>query len=360
MKMNTEQLLERYEPRELAQIEQSQQVHAARYSPCGKFLVGGGHDGLVRRWDLSADEPREMAALAGHDGFVQGLAFAGDWVLTADSWGRLRCWPYADEKPQPRWEVEAAHDGWIRALAVSPDGKTLASCGVDQSVRLWSTRDGRRLQKLVGHNDDVLALAFAPDGRSLVSGDLPGVVKSWDIANGKQHRDFDASVLYVYDRIQNVGGVRALAFDSAGKRLIVGGCRPAGGGFVKGTPVMLVFDYASGKRVESVDLGGTQDGFVFDIHCHDDDILMVVTSGQPGKGQLLYRRFGAAKPIFTTTKLSNCHSLSMHPEGTHLAVTSTNKGSNGNGRRLDKDGNYVGNSTPIHLFALGSEAPKAE
>ncbi len=353
MNLDSDKLLERYEPREVALIEQDRQVHAARYSPCGKFLLAGGYDGLVRRWDMTEELPRELAPVSGHDGFVQGLAFGGDWVFTADSWGRLRCWAYSDENPKVRWEVEAAHDSWIRDLSVSSDGNMLASCGVDQVVRLWSTSDGKKQRELVGHNDDVLTIAFAPDGRSLVSGDLPGVVKSWDVANGKLRRDFDAKVLYLYHRIQNVGGVRSLAFDADGKRLVVGGCRPAGGGFVKGTPVMLLFDYNTGEQIESADLGGTEDGFVFDIHFHSDDFLMAVTSGQPGKGKFLYHRVGDEKSIFSTTKLSNCHSLSLSPDGNQLAVTATNKGSNGNGRRLDKDGNYVGNSTPIHLFTLG-------
>jgi WD40 repeat protein len=361
MKLDTDKLLKQYEPREVAMIKQDRQVHAARYSPCGKLLLAGGYDGLVRRWEVTGDKARRLPPVAGQHGFVQGLAFAGDRVFTADSWGHLRCWAYAEEKPKTRWEVKAAHEGWIRNLSVSPDGKTLASCGVDQVVRLWSTSDGKKQKELVGHNDDVLSVAFAPDGRSLVSGDLPGVVKSWDLASGKPQRDFDASVLYFYHRIQDIGGVRSLVFDAASKRLVVGGCRPSGGGFVQGTPVMLVFDYATGKQLESVDVGGGADGFVFDMHFHSDDFLMAVTSGQPGKGQIIYRRVGDAKPLFATTTLSNCHSLSLSPDGTHLAVTATSKGSNGNGRRLDKAGNYIGNSTPIHLFALGeAELEKAK
>ena len=353
MKLDTKQLLEQYEPRQVSVIEQDRQVHAARYSPCGKFLLAGGYDGLVRRWDVTQAQPRELTPLTGHHGFVQGLAFAGDRVFTADSWGLLRCWNYAPEKPRLAWEIEAAHEGWIRMLETSNDRKMLASCGVDRVVRLWSTSDGKKQRELDDHEDDVLSIAFAPDDRSLVSGDLPGVVRAWDVASGNQLRTFDAGVLYLYHRIQNVGGVRALAFDAKGKRLAVGGCRPEGGGFVKGTPVMLLFDYATGKQIESVDLGSGQDGYIFDIHFHHDDFLMAVTSGQPGKGQFFYRRVGDAKPLFTTTKMSNCHSLSLHPNGKRVAVAATSKGSNGNGRRLDKDGNYVGNSTPIHFFALG-------
>jgi hypothetical protein len=50
--------------------------------------------------------------------------------------------------------------------------------------------------------------------------------------------------------------------------------------------------------------------------------------------------------------MPNLHSLSWHPNGTRLAVVATNPGSNGNGRPLDKEGNYIGNKSPIHVFEV--------
>jgi hypothetical protein len=76
-----------------------------------------------------------------------------------------------------------------------------------------------------------------------------------------------------------------------------------------------------------------------------------VTYGTPGAGQLLYVLPEEGKPFFTR-KMSNLHSLSWHPDGKWLAVVATNPGSNGNGRPLDKEGNYVGNKSPIHVFEV--------
>ena len=55
-------------------------------------------------------------------------------------------------------------------------------------------------------------------------------------------------------------------------------------------------------------------------------------------------------------KLTNPHSLLWHPGGQRLAVVTTSAGSNGNGRPLDKDGNYKTNQSPIQVFCLPGEA----
>ena len=50
--------------------------------------------------------------------------------------------------------------------------------------------------------------------------------------------------------------------------------------------------------------------------------------------------------------MPNCHSLAVHPNGRRLAVTATNGGSNGNGRQLDKSGEYPGNWSPVHIWEM--------
>ncbi|MDA1017653.1 MAG: hypothetical protein O3A00_24740, partial [Planctomycetota bacterium] len=80
-------------------------------------------------------------------------------------------WPYTEERPQPRWSVDVARDGWLRAVAVSSDGKLIATCGLDQRVRVWSADSGKRLHEFVGHGEDVFTVAFHSDNNSLVTGD---------------------------------------------------------------------------------------------------------------------------------------------------------------------------------------------
>jgi WD40 repeat protein len=357
MRPDTKAAPARSQPKEGKVLKLEQQVCIVRYSACGKFLAAGGCDGRVHRWDAATDTLAPLPPLVGHDGWVQALAFHSDGkhLFTADTWGRLCCWPYAETQPRPLWTVTQAHDGWLRQAAVSPDGKLLATCGRDTVVRLWSTQNGTKQRELIGHGEDVFCVTFHPDGKSLVSGDLKGVVRQWDLATGKPGRTFDAKVLYRYDRIQDVGGVRCLAFDRAGATLACGGCEPKSGGFVQGSPVVLLFDWSTGARKHLHKLGADNDGFVYDLAFHPGGFFMAVTSGQPGSGKLLFHRPGEEKPFFLTTKMANCHSLAVHPQGRRLVVSATNGGSNGNGRRLGKNKEYPGNWSPLHLWDLPAE-----
>ena len=59
----------------------------------------------------------------------------------------------------------------IRSLAFSKDGQMLASCGDDQTVRLWNVRTGRKIcDALYGHTACVNSVKFSPDMKQLVTG----------------------------------------------------------------------------------------------------------------------------------------------------------------------------------------------
>ncbi len=354
MSNDAEQLRACYEPKEIGQITLDCQVHAARFSPCGNFLAAGGFAGEVFRWDISSEEPESLEPLNGHHGWVQFVAFQqpGELLFSADSWGQLSAWAYAENKPQPKWTVGQAHDGWVRDVQVSPDGRVLATCGRDGMIRLWSADAGNLVKEFSGGGQDVFCLRFNPDGTSLLSGDDRGIVRQWNLESGDCERQFDASTLHLLHRLQDVGGVRAMNLDAAGKTLAVAGTKPKNGATVQGTPTVLLFDFETGELKQTVELGPTNQCYVHDVHLHEAGFLLAVTNGTPGTCQFLFQRPEDETPFFVNTKLANCHGLSFHPDGRRLAVTCTNRGSNGNGRRLNKDGEYEGNFSPIHLFEI--------
>src|SRR5262245_59994043 len=74
----------------------------------------------------------------------------------------------------------------VRCVAYSPDGKTLASGGDDQTIKLWDVTTGKELATLQGHTGQVSSVAYSPDGKMLASGGgvpgEPGEIKLWDVS----------------------------------------------------------------------------------------------------------------------------------------------------------------------------------
>lgn len=341
------------------------QVNTAVLSEDGNWLFAGGHEGSLRQWNLrslpTAEEvegkkkekaeptPPEVQIIDGHQGWVEALAIQADQLVSGDSWGQLRCWKIQDDQLKSVWSVPEAHDGWIRAIAFSPNGKELASCGRDRYVRIWDN-NGKEVRSWQGP-DDLYSLAFHDDERLFV-GDSRGAIHQWSPKEQQPRRSLDASVLYKYDRIQDVGGVKAVCVEPEGNVLAAAGAVPARGATVQGVSTMLLFDLESGELTRQLELGETKDAYVHSLQWHPEGFWMAVTCGTPGTGQLIFIRPEDDEPFHRNNKVSNPHSLHYCANSETLCMTTTNRGSNGNGRRLNNDGEYDTNSTPIELMHL--------
>ncbi|HKB36844.1 MAG TPA: WD40 repeat domain-containing protein, partial [Gemmataceae bacterium] len=97
----------------------------------------------------------------------------------------------------------------VHIVAFSPDGRTLASLGASNIVRLWDAKSGKELHWLMGHKDYADSAAFSPDGKMLATGDSNGTVRLWEVATGKERRRF----------VGHEDRVAALAFSPDGKLL---------------------------------------------------------------------------------------------------------------------------------------------
>ncbi len=348
--MNSKELLKKFEPKVKQTLEYNRQLWQARFSPCGQYLIGCSYDASIQRWKFAGDKFKPMKPILGHHGWTQCMAFsaAEKRLFTADSWGKLTCWSYEEEDPKPVWNHDAAHDGWIRSLAVSPDEKRIATSGNDREICIWNSQDGKLVDKLPTQSETVFSLCFSPAGNSLVSGNLKGEVHEWNTSTKKVLRTFDASQLYQLNRIQDCGGARHLTIDSSGKYLLCAGQNEPQGGFASGTPAVIVFDWKTGKMTQSMLVGDKQDGFIYDAVFHPAGFVMGTSCAFPKKGKFWFWMPGDKKAFFTSPKINNGRSISLHRDLQHLALM-ISVSPNANGRKL-KEGKYQGGSSKIHIL----------
>lgn len=120
-------------------------------------------------------------------GYVFAMAVSPDGKLlaTADSHAMIRLWRVADGQQLLSWDGQCP--GWTRALAFSPDGNTLISGSDDKAVKLWdvSTGECRRTLYGQGHTGWILFVACSPQDELLASCSEDATVKLWDANTGK-------------------------------------------------------------------------------------------------------------------------------------------------------------------------------
>src|SRR5205823_862410 len=110
------------------------------------------------------------------------------------------------------YEILKAHMAAVNAIAISPDGKTLASGSADKTIKLWSLPEGKLLATLDRHATAVNAIAISPDGKTLASGSADKTIKLWSLPEGK--------LLATLDRHESA--VNAVAISPDGKTLASG------------------------------------------------------------------------------------------------------------------------------------------
>lgn len=224
-------------------------VHSLAFqTPEGKYLAVGYRDGVARVFEpgtgtlvqtiRTSNAPFAAAALAFQPG-TSVLVIAGDD-------GAVRVWDAVTGKENP---LGMRHTGPVNGLAVSPDGRRLASCGVDgtriwdsatgkqvgripyraysvrfspdggtlgivhgQVAKLWSLASLQELQTLGGHTGGINGGAYSHDGLTFATAGVDGLVVLWNSRTGEVQST----------RVGHRGSVAHCAFHPNGRVLITG------------------------------------------------------------------------------------------------------------------------------------------
>ncbi|PWR04376.1 cytochrome C [Meridianimarinicoccus roseus] len=173
---------------------------SAATAQAGDFFTLKGHGGPVMAIAVAADTGRIATAsfdnavgvwsdggvpmwLDGHRAAVNALTFAGpDRVVSAGDDFGVRLWDLAAGTSREL----TRHAGKVAALALSPDGRFVASASWDGSIGLTDLATGES-RRLKGHEAGVNAVVFTPDG-DLYSASADGTLRLWDVEAGAERR----------------------------------------------------------------------------------------------------------------------------------------------------------------------------
>jgi WD40 repeat protein len=168
------------------------------------LLASGTFEGTVRLWNAETGELK--AVLVEYSNGVDAVAFSPDGKLLASGGINLKLWDPVTGKLNREFKNSRVTE----AVAFSSDGKTLAS-GEGSQVQLWDVETGTLLRTLHGHAKSVRSVAFARDSSLLASASEDKTIRLWDSQTGKS-----THILTTSDE------VHAIAFSPDGSRLASG------------------------------------------------------------------------------------------------------------------------------------------
>lgn len=308
-----------------ASCEHPGTLYGLCYDPQAGRLYGAGTDWAVYAVDVKAEKPAAEKLWTQHENYVSALVWL-EGVLISAGYDRKLIWTNAATGEQIR-AIEA-HAGWVRNLALCPDGKRLASIGDDLLVKLWDARTGELLHICDGHAKQtpqgfataIYALAVSPDGKVVASGDRIGEVCLWEAESGTLVTRIKAPAFYTYDavkRSRSLGGIRGLGFSPDGKQLAISGIGAVSNvdGFV-GPCRVEVWDWPAGQRSYA---GQDQHkGILNHIAFHPSEPWLLAAGGGDSGGVLSFWDRKSAEPTHKVQPKGHAQRFCLDPSGTKL------------------------------------------
>jgi WD40 repeat protein len=259
-------------------------VHSVAFSPDGTRLLTASSDETVRQWDVATGNAVD-APYDRHTGEVIRALYSpdGEWVASTGIDRTIRVWRAAGRQDRA---ILHGHSLPATALIFAPDGRRLASLSTDtgnvfgkgdRTVRVWDVDPDATLPVLRGHTRAIYPVALSPDGRWIASGSVDGTVRLWDAATGEP-----AATL------PNPGRVRSLAYGPDGSWLAV---------LRLGEDRLRIWDVATSRiSIEELQVPGAMNA---SVHPDGKRLALTVADPRSTKWRLQVRDLASGESVFS-------------------------------------------------------------
>ncbi|MEU7853117.1 WD40 repeat domain-containing protein [Nonomuraea sp. NPDC049141] len=189
------------------EIAHERNLRSAAISADGRLLAAAQDKSLVF-WDMARrQETGPRITAPGHTDVITALALSpdGKTVATSGSDNRVRLFDVTTRREIPG-PSNTSQVGLVSVLAFSPNGQRLAFVAADNSIKLWDVPDRHAVGVALIPASGTDALAFGPDGQTLVTGHSYGEVQLWDLRTYRPlgspmtgHTEFIGALAYSRD-----------------------------------------------------------------------------------------------------------------------------------------------------------------
>ncbi|KAG1817625.1 WD40-repeat-containing domain protein [Suillus subaureus] len=181
------------------------------FSPDGKRLASGSLDKTVIIWD--AKTGAVLSTLQSARGSVFCVVFSPNGLqLASGEQGTVRVWN-TENVAELLFDINFAHQGWVKSVAWTPDGQQLISASHDQTIKFWDSSNGTKIgQPCTGHTHDINSLAISSDASFIATVSFDKTMRMWSTESHEQ----------IGQRLKHTTRVSSVAISPNGELLVIG------------------------------------------------------------------------------------------------------------------------------------------